>query len=159
MTDLGKPLRRYRIIPLKEPIPDTGRPGGGRPHRSSQRRSRRRGCQSRGEIEIIGMRAEEYLRAVAQLRARRVRSPCIPQPSTTIEHTDPRLIDLVGWRVWRVVHGYLQSVTAGTIWLPGEVMIGVVSDHDNRGVHAFKTRTVIGTLQTRMLRSASASIS
>jgi hypothetical protein len=39
------------------------------------------------------------------------------------------------------VHGYLQSVTAGTIWLPGEVMIGVVGEHDNRGVHAFKTRT------------------
>ena len=96
--------------------------------------------QSKSEIEIIGMRAEEYLRAIAQLRARRILSPSIPQPPTAIEHTDPRLIDLVGWRVWRVVYGYLQSVTAGTIWLPGEVMVGVVGDHDNRGVHAFKSR-------------------
>jgi hypothetical protein len=26
MTDLGKPLRRYRVIPLKEPVPDTEEP-------------------------------------------------------------------------------------------------------------------------------------
>jgi hypothetical protein len=86
------------------------------------------------------MRAEQYLRALAQLRARGMLSAGSPRQPTAIAHADPRLIDLIGWRVWRVVDGYLQSLTAGIIWLPGEVMAAIVHDHHNRGVHAFKSR-------------------
>lgn len=44
--------------------------------------------------------------------------------------------DRIGWRVWRLCGCYLTSYSAGSMWVPGEVMEGD-PDKPGEGVHAF----------------------
>lgn len=57
---------------------------------------------------------------------------------------DMILADIIGWRIWRVTgSAYLRSLTAKTIWFPGEPMEAAeVADHGagKDGVHVFKER-------------------
>lgn len=47
--------------------------------------------------------------------------------------------EIIGYRIWRLKHGLLQSVHMCDIWHPGEVMVGrEIEDWSRRGVHAWK---------------------
>ena len=72
-----------------------------------------------------------------------------PKP-TPLPRADMQVVDLIGWRVWRITSlGYLRSLTADVIWLPGVPMEApaVVDTHAqgsgsgaDYGVHVFKER-------------------
>jgi len=56
---------------------------------------------------------------------------------------DARRVDLIGWRIWRVTSlGYLQAITADSIYMPGVAMVAHTEIGDAQstasGVHAFK---------------------
>lgn len=76
--------------------------------------------------------------AAAQILQAR-HAPGMQEP---LPRADMQVVDLIGWRIWRVLGGYLGSITAEAIWLPGEPMeAAVVEDHGAaaNGIHVFKT--------------------
>jgi hypothetical protein len=76
-----------------------------------------------------------------------VRQEAKPEP---LPRADMQVCDLIGWRVWRITSlGYLRSLTADAIWLPGVPMEApaVVDSHGatktggtDLGIHVFKER-------------------
>lgn len=65
--------------------------------------------------------------------------------SEPLPKDDARRVDLIGWRVWRITGtGYLRSLTAEAIWLPGETMVAHTEIGDAvasaSGVHIFDSR-------------------
>lgn len=77
------------------------------------------------------------LAAAAPLQGRTPAAESLPRD-------DLRLVDLIGWRIWRVTaSGYLRSLTVDVIWLPGEPMEAAeVTDHGaaSNGIHVFMER-------------------
>lgn len=69
---------------------------------------------------------------------------------TPLPRSDMQVRDLIGWRVWRITSlGYLRSLTADAIWLPGVPMEAseVVDRHaasktggSDLGIHVFAER-------------------
>jgi hypothetical protein len=76
-----------------------------------------------------------------------VRQESAPDP---LPRADMQVCDLFGWRVWRITSlGYLRSLTADAIWLPGVPMEartvvddpkGGVLQGSDYGIHVFKER-------------------
>lgn len=67
------------------------------------------------------------------------------------------LADIIGWRIWRVTPaGYLRSLTAENVWLPGEAMEGEVEDSGPNGVHVFRERAGALSELTMYLKSTAA---
>lgn len=66
------------------------------------------------------------------------------QQPDPLPRADMQVVDLVGWRVWRITAtGYLRSLTAPTIWLPDQPMEAErVEDHGvgANGIHVFLDR-------------------
>lgn len=60
------------------------------------------------------------------------------QKLPALENGGIRAEDLIGWRIWRVCVGFLQSYSQGIIWEPNEPMEGKPGDHDHVGVWAFR---------------------
>lgn len=46
--------------------------------------------------------------------------------------------EFVGWRIWGIKDGYLQSYSAQYTWVPGIAAEGKPGDHDGGGLWAFK---------------------
>lgn len=92
------------------------------------------------------MQAMTAMRAAQAIVGTTTMTPPKPVP---LPRADMQVVDLVGWRVWRITSlGYLRSLTADSIWLPGEPMEAplVVDSHQQAtkpaeyGVHVFKER-------------------
>ena len=69
--------------------------------------------------------------------------PYVPSDIFTkpIPKEDPKLQDLIGYRIWRYNKGYLQSYAREEIWIPGMPMVGNgLDDHNQAGVWAFKEK-------------------
>lgn len=65
------------------------------------------------------------------------------QAVSPLPKDDARRVDLVGWRLWRITAlGYLQAITADSIYMPGVAMVAhkEIGDHQGSGsgVHVFK---------------------
>lgn len=58
-----------------------------------------------------------------------------------VEKAGTRFGEIVGWRIWRLKKGFLESFSAERVWAPNEAMSGVPGDHDGLGVWCFKTKS------------------
>lgn len=61
-------------------------------------------------------------------------------PPDPLERDGIKVGEIIGWRIWRVNHGYLMSFGMDEVWPPDEPMTGTPGDHDYCGVWAFKTK-------------------
>lgn len=58
-----------------------------------------------------------------------------------LKHTSTVFGEIIGWRMWRLSHGFLRSYSADRVWAPGEPMTGKPGDHKSDGIWAFKEKS------------------
>lgn len=62
----------------------------------------------------------------------------VPPNLDPLEKAGTAFGEFVGWRMWQLRDGYLQSYTASYVWVPGIATEGKPGDHDGGGLWAFK---------------------
>lgn len=77
----------------------------------------------------------QYISSLAQLSAIKI---ALPSPREPLESAGVTVGELVGWRVWRLRNGFLQSFSASYCWFPGYPVHGSPDDYGEGGIWAFK---------------------